>query len=256
MSKRVLLILAALPLLLLVSLAASAQQQPTYIMVSEWTIPRAQWTDWVAFGEKNAKPIYEKFAGDGTILSWGTYANIVHVEGQATHASWYETSSLAGIEKVLAELTKIPPSPIMTAATTKHRDFLLQTQIRQSRAGSGTNGFLRVNNTMVQAGKGQQWRELWEKYNKPLFDEMLASGAILGYWVGGEQVHTEDPGGVFIAFLTPNAEGVDSFFKGAAARGQKRSAEENRAIGEAFAGVTVGSAHRDSYARVLNYGVK
>lgn len=257
MSKRVRFILAALALLLIVPLAASAQEQkPTYIMVSDWGIPRAQWAEWTALSDKNAKPIFEKFSADGTILGWGLYATIVHDESGITHGSWFETASVAGVEKVLAELAKLPPNPIMTAATTKHRDYLLQSQIHQSRAASGSNGYLRVNATLVKPGKGQQWRELWEKYNKPLFDEMLANGTILAYWVEGEQVHTDNPSWVYIVFVTPDADGIDKFFAAAAARSQKRSAEERNAIAESFAGVTEGSAHRDYFARVLSYAQK
>ena len=61
MSKRVSFLLLALAMLLLTSLAASAQQQPLPVTyVSEWTIPRAQWDEYVSFVKKNTQPILEK----------------------------------------------------------------------------------------------------------------------------------------------------------------------------------------------------
>ena len=81
MSKRVLILLAGLVFVLLAPLAASAQQQeepPTFTFVSEWAVPRAQWADWIAYTDKNLKPIFDKLLADGTIISWGTYVTIVH----------------------------------------------------------------------------------------------------------------------------------------------------------------------------------
>jgi len=246
-----------LALMLLAPLTASAQAQepPTFIYVSEWAVPRAQWADWVAYAEKNAKPIFEKAMADGRIIGWGMYTTRVHDESGITHGSWYEATSIAAIEKVGAELAKLPQNTILTAAT-KHRDYLLRSSLRRAKASSGSNGYLWVNANQIQPGKGQQWRELWDKYTRPLLDEQLANGTLGAYWIEVEQVHTENPGGVYVVWTAPNADSVDKFFGAVAARAQKRSPEENRAIGEAFAGVTVAGSHRDFFARVTHYSQK
>ncbi len=257
MSKRVSLLLAMLALMLLAPLAVSAQQQepPTFTYVSEWAVPRAQWADWVAYAQKNTKPIFEKAMADGTIIGWGMYTTVVHDDSGITHGSWYEATSIAAIEKVGAELAKLPQNTILTAAT-KHRDYLLRSTFHRSKAASGSNGYLWVNATQIQPGKGQQWRELWDKYNKPYFEELHASGTLLAYWIDVEQVHTENPGWVYVVYTAASADAVDKVGSGLAARAQKRSPEENRAIGEAFAGVTVAGTHRDFFARVSHYSQK
>ncbi|MBI3668963.1 MAG: hypothetical protein HY237_04175 [Acidobacteria bacterium] len=258
MNKRVFFVLAALAVLLAGPLMVSAQAQqepPNFLYVSDWAIPRPQWADWVASNEKNNKPIYDKMLADGTIRDYGMYTTIVHDESGVTHGSWFEATNMAALEKVLAEVGKLPPNPIANAAT-KHRDYLLRTSLRRVKAASGTNGYLWVSATQVQAGKGQEWRALWDKYSKPLFEELMANGTLLMYEVEVEQVHTDNPGWVYIVWMTANADAMDKFFAAAAARGQKRSAEENRAIGEAFAAVTTPTAHRDYYARVNHYAQK
>ena len=262
MTKRMMFLAVALGAGLMACPRAAAQGQTappeptTYTYVSEWVIARAQWADWEALGTKSTKPILDKLLADGTILSYGLYTNIVHSENEPTHASWFEAGSTGAIEKVLAELGKLSPNAIMNAPTTKHRDFLLQSQLRRVKASSGGPGYLRVNATLLAPGKGADWRATWDKYNKSLFEEMLANGTITAYWIVAEQVHTDDPGWIYIVFLAPNPDGVDKFWAAAAERGRKRNADENRVQNESFAENNVGSAHRDLFARVLHYAIK
>ena len=258
MSKRVLILLAGFVFVLLAPLVTLAQQQeepPTFTFVSEWAVPRAQWADWAAYQDKNLKPIFDKLLADGTIISWGTYMTIVHDESGITHGSWYEANSIAGIERVLGEIAKLGTVPLISTAT-KHRDYFLRSSLRRAKAGSGANGYLWVGAYQIQPGKGREWRDLWDKNNKPLVEELFANGTISAYWVEGEQVHTDNPGWIYVVWTTPNADAVDKFFAAATARSQKRSAEENRAIGDAFAAVSVAGTHRDFFARVTHYAQK
>ena len=256
MIKRIVLVLATLLLAISAPVVSKAQQQepPTYTMVSEWVIPRAQWAEYEAFTKKNTQPLFEKLQADGTILSWGIYATVVHQEDRETHGSWFETASLANVQKVLAELAKLAPNPIII--NVKHHDFLMRAPLRRSRAASGSNGFVLVNTTQVLPGKGQEWRELFDKYNKPVYDELVANGTISAYWVEVEQVHTNDPGLRHVVYMVPTADGLDKVGAAFQAAGQKRGAEANQAVGRAFTDITVAGAHRDFFARIINYGQK
>ena len=103
--------------------------------------------------------------------------------------------------------------------------------------------------------KGQEWRELFDKYNKPVYDELLANGTISAYWVEVEQVHTDNPNWRYVGYVAP----TDALNKvGAAfqAAGQKRGPDANQAVGRGFADVSVAGAHRDHFARVISYGQK
>ena len=195
MSKRSFFLGTMFVLLLLAPLVASAQQQqepPTFTFVAEWAIPRAQWADFVAFNEKNGKPALDKLLADGTLIGYGTYATVVHQEERETHGTWFEATSIANIEKALGELLKLPPNPAITTGA-KHHDFLLRSPLHRTKAARGTNGYLWVSSTQLQPGKGQEWRELFDKYTKPVYDELLANGTILAYWIDVEQVHTDNP---------------------------------------------------------------
>ncbi len=253
MNKRVFLLLAALALMLVAPLMVSAQMQqepPNFVYVSEWAIPRAQWGDWVASNEKNNKPIYDKMLADGTIIGYGIFSTNVHDESGITHGSWFEATSLAAIEKVLVEVTKLPPSPVANAAT-KHRDYLLRTSLHRAKAASGKDGYLWVNYTLLQPGKAQEWRGLFDKYVKPVFDDMLANGSLLLYQIESEQVHTDNPNAVLIVYLAPSADALDKFFSAISGIIAK-----NPLLGDAIGAVTVPAAHRDYFARVIHYAQK
>jgi len=256
MSKRIYLVLAVLLVGLLVPLVATAQQPepPVYTFVALWNVPRAQWAEFTAFWEKNARPVLDRLQADGTIIGYGSFASVVHTEEGYTHGNFWETTSIAAVERALGELLKLPPNPATLGA--RHRDRLQRSLIYKARSAGPTSGYVWAGTTKVQPGKGREWRELWEKYAKPTYDELLANGTISRYVVEVEHVHTEDPGWRFIVYVAPNAEAVDKVRAAFVALGEKRSSEENRAISDAFAEVTVAGAHWDFFGRVTNYAHK
>lgn len=256
MSKRVCFLLIALAMLLSGSLAASAQQQPLpFTYVSEWTIPRAQWDDYVSFNKKNVQPILEKLMADGTITGWGFYATNVHDESGVTHGDWFEASSIANIEKVLDALTKTARSPILNTSG-KHRDYLVRAQVRHAKPASGTDGYLWVNYTQIKPGKAEEWRALFNSAIKPLLDGLVDDGSFISYEVDAEVVHTDNPDGIYLVYVAPNAAGIDKFVAAVGARMAQVSPEERRAFTEAYAAATVPGAHRDFFFRVLSYAQK
>jgi len=257
MSKRFTVLLAVLALSLLAPLVASAQQQepPTITYVSEWAIPRAQWDDYVSFTRKNTLPVFEKLMADGTITGWGFYATNVHDEGGITHGDWFQASSVANIEKTLLTLTKLSQNPFNVAAT-KHRDYLLRSQVRRSKAASGSDGYLWVNYTQLKPGKNEEWRALFDNAIKPLLDGLVADGSFISYEMDTEVIHTDNPDGLFLVYVAPKAEGIDKFLAAVGARMAQATPDERRAFTEAFSGATVTGAHRDFFARVLNYAQK
>ena len=138
----------------------------------------------------------------------------------------------------------------------KHRDYLVRAQVRHARAASGTDGYLWVNYTQLKPGKSEEWRALFDKHIKSLLDGLVDDGSWISYEVDAEVVHTDNPDGIYLVYVAPNAEGIDKFFAAVGARMGQATPEERRAIGEAFAATTVPGAHRDFFARVLNYAVK
>jgi len=256
MSKRVLFSLAVFCLLVAAPLVGQAQQQesPVYTYVAEWSIPRDKWGDFTAGFEKDSRPILERMTAGGTLVDWGSFSTVVHLPNEATHGIWWSSTSQAGIERARQELLKVAPNPALLAAT-MHRDYHQRSLTHQAKPTptGAVSGYLLVSSSQVQPAKGQQWRELWDKYSKPTYDELLANGAILYYALQVEQVHTNDPGLRYVVVITPNAEGLDKVTETFRAMGEKRGPVENRSIGAAFADVTVAGMHRDFFAQVLSY---
>ncbi len=263
MSRRISLVLAVLSVALLVPFLATAQQPEaqTFTFVALWNIPRAQWAEFTAFGDKNTRPVLDRLLADGTIVGYGNFASVVHTEEGYTHGSFWETTSLAEVERALGELLKLPPNPATLGA--RHRDHLFRNVSYRSRstqatspAMGGASGYLWVSVLQVQPGKAREWRELWDKYTKPTYDELQTNGTISGYWVEVEHVHTQNPGWRYIAYVAPSADAVDKVREAFAALERKRSPEENRAIGAAFADVIAPGSHWDFFGRVSNYAHK
>lgn len=255
MSKRFCLCVAVCFLLLAPLGLAAQQEAPVFTFVAEWAVPRAQWGDYTADFNRYTRPVLEKMFANGTISGWGAFTTVVHTEGGITHGIWMTASGHAGLEATRQELLKNPPSSALLAST-KHTDVLLRSLTHKGRSSAATTGYLVVSATQVQPGKGGDWRDLWDKYTKPTYDELFANGTILSYSIDVEQIHTENPGWRYVVYVAPNIEAVDKVNAAFRALIEKRSPEERRGIGEAFADVTVAGAHWDLLAQVLGYAHK
>jgi hypothetical protein len=253
MSKRFAFFAAVLCAAMILPAAASAQQAepPVYTFVAEWAVERNKWDEFSAGFEKVSKPILERLSANGTLVSWGSYSSVVHLDGEYTHGTWFAANSIAGIERARGELIKAP-NPAMAGAT-KHRDYLLRSITRGSRTAGPASGYLWVSSAVVNPGRGQDWRAHWDKYSKPVYEQLLKDGVITWYSIDVEQAHTEASGLRFVVYVTPNADGVDKVSAAFTAANQKRSEEERRAIGQALGDMTVAGAHRDYFAWVALY---
>jgi hypothetical protein len=252
MSKRFAFFVAVLCAAMILPAVAGAQAEPpTYTFVAEWAVPRDKWDDFSAGFDKVTKPILERLSANGTLVSWGSYSSVVHLDGEYTHGTWFAANSIGAIERARGELIKAPNAAM--ASTTKHRDYLLRSIVRGSRTAGPASGYLWVSSAVVNPGRGQEWRAHWDKYSKAVYDQLLKDGTITWYAIDVEQAHTEASGLRFVVYVTPNADGVDKVNAAFAAVNQKRSEEERRAIGAALGDMTVAGAHRDFFAVVSLY---
>jgi hypothetical protein len=245
-----------------VSLAtpAFAQTPPAdaprpYTFVAQWDVPRAQWGTFVSDFEKNTRPVLEKLAADGTLTSWGAYETVVHTADGMTHGVWWGSLTYAGIEKARAELVKSAAASTSLAAATGHRDYLLRSQAGAGKPGSGTAAMI-VSTFVVRPDQGQQWRQLFDKYTKTTYDDLVASGAALGYSLHTEDMHTDNPGVRFVVLIAASAEGLDKARAATDAVNAKRTPEERRAIGLQMDATMEPGTHRDIYTNVIRYWQK
>ena len=233
----------------LLALPAAAQQAPVYTYVAQFDVPFAHWAKFTTFAEETARPVFERLMSDGTIVGWSSFATEVHVQNGITHGFSWSATSIAGIEHALEELRKLSPIPELVEGD--HYDLLLRSLVHGDSTAGPTSGYLWVTHVQVQPGRGREWRNLWEEYLKPVYDDLLADGTILAYNLAAERVHTRNPRWRFVAIVTPNAEALDKANAAFAALNQK-----NPTLRAALGRVTVRSEHRDFFARLLHFAHK
>ena len=56
----------------------------------------------------------------------------------------------------------------------------------------------------MKPGKGADYRRTWEKYNKPVFDKLVADGVVLAYGLAVEDVKTDGDFTHFVWIATAN----------------------------------------------------
>jgi len=210
-------------------------------------------------------PVRDKLMADGVVLAWGIETPILRYPGGTTHLIWFSVANYDGVEKVLngmeAQLAKLAAEdakaieaararkqqPPMTTAErtravfdmTKTRDWLTRDLVAGYGAtpAAGTLPVTRYNFNKVKPGKGADYRRTWEKYNKPIFDKLVADGVVLAYGLATEDVKTDGEFTHFVWFATANMAAADKVGPAFNADRMRRSEEERNAINEAFSSV-------------------
>ncbi len=250
MRMRSLIILGVVCALALSALAmpapASAQEASHYTFVSFWAVPRAQWSDFEK-ADADTNAILGKLVADGTLEAFGSSAILVHSEDGYTHISWFTSQSQAGILKTLDALKTSSRTPQL-AATTKHRDYMQHTIGHGGKTVNTTSGYIRVSIWQAKPGRSEDVENFFKKYIQPDLDAGVADGSVLSYNFDTEQVHTDAPGGYFLAVSYANGEGLDR-----SAAMLAKHAKEDPAVGEGFGSMLESKEHRDVLGRILAF---
>jgi hypothetical protein len=245
--------------------AARAEDQPVvYTRVAQWQIARPNWPGYEKDLKKNMVPVMEKLLADGVIVEFGADRTSIHTPDGYTHSTWFSARSLASLEKALETLVeseaKLTPEERRKQDTdfsgTRHADLLLRSVAFRNRTVKTDKGYGTVSVQKMQPGKAQEYQELFDKYNKPILEQLYKDGAVSAYGVDVELVHTGDSSLRFFWQVVPDAEALDKVEAAFEAARQKRSPEERRAIGQAFAELRDGAAHRDSQSSIIYYSAK
>lgn len=250
---------------LVVVSSANAQDQPVvYTRVAQWQIARPHWNAYEKDLKKNMVPVMEKLVADGVITEFGADRTSVHSPDGYTHSTWFCAKSLANLEKALDTLieseSKLAPEERRKQDTdfagTKHADLILRSVSFRNRTIKTEKGYGSVSVQKMQPGKAQEYQELWDKYTKPVLEQLYKDGAVTAYGIDTELVHTGDQSLRFFWQVMPDADALDKVEAAFEAARQKRTPEERRAIGLAFAELRDGAAHRDSQANIIYYSAK
>ncbi len=245
----VLLLLCVLALVPLSANRAAAQSQSAekpalYTYVSEWTVPRAMWADYLK-GDAADVDIMKKAVADGSIVSFGAYTVVNHQEGLPTHGTWFSATSMTNILKALENVRTAPGATAPPLAAAKHWDYILESHNYDAHPGTFTNGYLRVGTWRTKADSGDPEGKVLKATMVALLEKLMADGALHAYQVDQEVVHTTDVGTLFVAIITNGPEGVDKF-NAALEEAQK----SNSAAWAGLRGTLDPAGHRDMLARV------
>jgi hypothetical protein len=101
----------------------------------------------------------------------------------------------------------------------------------------GVLPYARYNFVKVKPGKGNDYRKIWEKYNKPVLDKLLADGTVLAYGLAVEEVRTEGSFTHFTWYDTKDLAAMDKIRAAFIADRDHRSQEEQDAITHQFLSV-------------------
>ncbi len=222
--------------------ATEVKEKPAmYSYVANWTIPAEHWGD-VAKINAFDKTIFDAALGDGTLVGYGYDVNLVHTPDGESNDTWWSSSSLAGLLKVLDKLRGVDPSNSPHSLNpTKHWDQVLVSHYYNWKPGPYTGAYINV--MMYQLKKDapdDAVSTLSKDVIVPVMEKLLADGTIVEYEVDTEAIHTDAPGMIAIVFVAAQPEGVDT------ARAAIRGAEkDNPLIGPAFDSFVDYSQHRD-----------
>lgn len=222
-------------------------QPIVYTFVSQFQVPRANWTQYSESTEKSFLPIAERLVADGTLLSYSTFENLVHTPDGYTHGAAWSSSSIAGLMKTLEEIRKAGPQSAQFTAT-KHEDYLMQSSMYL--VGGGKPEYVRVVCLNAKPDKPEGFAAAIRKYLWPMAEEQAKKGAVSYVGFDTQYVHTGGPSMQCLVMDYPSAESMDQWATAVNATFGKMSASDT----EEFYGSSVADSRRDLLARVTHSG--
>jgi hypothetical protein len=187
---------------------AGTEKPPLYTYVSEWTVPRAMWADYqkMVAGENDGM---NKLVAEGTLIAYGDYTILNHQEGLPTHGSWFQAGSMANLMKALEGIRSAPDATSQVLAASKHWDLILVSRNYNAHSGTFKNGYLRVGTWKYKAGASDPDGKIMKATAVALLEKLMADGALHGYQIDQEVIHSSDPNQFHMAIVTNGAEGLD-----------------------------------------------
>jgi hypothetical protein len=280
MKKRLFFCLLAILLSCISSVAQQAKPQPlTFWYV--YTINSGKEDEFIDLIKTVGQPVRDKLMADGVVLAWGVQTSLLRVPSMGTHWIWYEVNDWSGIEKVdgamRAQIAKFSSNDSTAAAgkkgmkpaasvsdrlreiadMSKTHDYVTRGLISEESTSTpaGVLPYTRYNFVKVKPGKAADYRKAWEKYNKPVFDKLLADGVILAYGLEVEEVRTSGEFTHFVWLDTKDLAAMEKFRAAFLADRDHRTQEEQDAIGNLFNSLVDADASRSEIARSLIFHV-
>jgi hypothetical protein len=276
MKKRLFFCLLAVLLSCVSSAAQQAKPQPL-IFWYVYTLQPGKEDEFLDLVKTVGQPVRDKLMADGVVTAWGVQASMLRVPGEGTHWIWYAVDDWSGIEKVdaamRAQIAKMSSGDSGAAAgkkggkptgsvndrlkeiadMSKTHDYVTRELVsnESQTLPAGILPFTRYAFVKVKPGKGGEYRKAWEKYNKPVYDKLLADGVITGYGLDVEDVRTSGEFTHFTWADTKDLAAMDKVRNAFLGDRDHRTQEEQDAITNLFTSLLDADASRGGVARSL-----
>jgi len=264
----------AVSLVFCLSLAAQQAQPPQPLtMWYDYTVQPGQDEGFMTLVKTVGAPVRDQLMAEGVVQAWGIEVPMLRGPGNPTHAVWITVNDWAGVGKVqdamAAQLAKLAAEEAKTGKKTtaqrsretfdqsKTRDWLTRDLVSGygSKMPANAMPYARYFFTKVKPGKGGDYRKVWEKYNKPVLEKLVADGVVMAWGLSVEEVRTE---GSFTHYTWVGVAEMGDWDKVRAAfvaDRERRSQEEQSAISEAFNDLTDADASRQLAMRSIMFHV-
>ncbi|MDQ2857014.1 MAG: hypothetical protein M3R68_11845 [Acidobacteriota bacterium] len=276
------LILVSLTLLLLCSAAVAQQPSATPGLLTfyyDYTVQPGKEQEFTTLINTIGAPVRDKLMAEGIIVAWGMETPILRSPGGTTNLIWFTVADYAGMEKVLTAMearqaklaadeaasarrgTRTMTTAERVRATfdmSKTRDWLIRDLVANygPTPAAGVLPYTRYNFVKVKPGRGADYRRVWEKYNKPVFDRLVADGTVLAFGLAAEDVKTDGDWTNFVWIATPTMAAADKIGPAFTADPARRSEKDRKEITEAFLEVTEPDMARSIITRSRIFKVK
>jgi hypothetical protein len=273
------LLLCFLVVALVLPAISSAQQTPMarqpLTFWYEYSISPGKEADFMELVKSVGQPVRDKLMDEGVVLAWGLEVDLLRIPGAPTHIIWYSVADYAGVEKVdaamRAQIAKLDEDASKSGMTkkgtktsgvsdrlreiadiSKTHDFLTRDLVFNVASGAPPANLLpwtRFAFVKVKPGKGPEFRRAWDKYNKPIYDKLLADGVIVAYGLSIEEIRTEGDFTHFTWFATKELADMEKVRTAFLADRDRRSQEEQDAMTNLFSSLLDMDASRQEVTR-------
>ncbi|MGH9614379.1 MAG: hypothetical protein ACRD4P_14995, partial [Bryobacteraceae bacterium] len=127
----------------------------------------------------------------------------------------------------------------------KHWDYMLVSRIYNQRSGKSEGGYLAGGHWDVKPGQMGAYDDLMKSALVPIYEKLLADGAITSYGTEIEDFHSEKLGRVTFYFTTADASGFDK-----ASKAFDEAFDKSPALAAALQSMVDREGHRDFLYRL------
>jgi hypothetical protein len=259
MTKRLL----AVTTLLFAATTVSAQGYKYLTSVAAFKVAPGKDSAFVEKGKAFTAPL-DKLMAAGVVLAYGMDVDMLHVPGETNVAFWVTVpnyEALATEENAIQEFIRANPGLMadLTSMTdmSSHHDLIVRTREEgHTSVPAGAQPIADFDIQQVKPGRMQDFMTLFKKYDKPVFDKLVADGVIYAWAVDTEAVHTTTPGLVWTIVTMPNLGTKDKVNAAFDEAEKKLSDGERDLIEKSYLDIVDASAHRDSLSISVVYKVK